>query len=89
MSATVLLCDATMWYIIYCFYNSIRLMNKLREIATVAIPCPAPGTVRIHINKHHMTNTKDRYNFIVLCFIHESFRKCIYINTSKMYFFRT
>lgn len=45
MSAAALVCDATMWYIIYCFYHSIRLMNKLREIATVAIPCPAPGTV--------------------------------------------
>ena len=52
MSAGVLVCDATMWYVIYCFYHSLHLMNKLREIATVAIPCPAPGTVSNDVQKN-------------------------------------
>ncbi|XP_065360886.1 uncharacterized protein Fie [Calliphora vicina] len=65
MSATVLVCDATMWYIIYCFYHSIRLMNKLREIATVAIPCPAPGTVPFHFRRENMYLGSNGYKHIL------------------------
>ncbi|SPP84908.1 Hypothetical predicted protein [Drosophila guanche] len=41
-----LLCmDCIKWYSMHSFYQSLRTINKLREIATVAIPCPAPGAV--------------------------------------------
>lgn len=42
----ILICmDYCKWYVMHSFYQSLRTMNKLREIATVAIPCPAPGAV--------------------------------------------
>ncbi|XP_037934237.1 uncharacterized protein LOC119668835 [Teleopsis dalmanni] len=41
----VLVFDSLMWYIVHSFYQSLRTMNKLREIATVAIPCPPPGAI--------------------------------------------
>lgn len=40
--------DGIKWYVMHSFYQSLRTMNKLREIATVAIPCPAPGAVSIN-----------------------------------------
>lgn len=39
--------DYCKWYVMHSFYQSLRTMNKLREIATVAIPCPAPGAVSL------------------------------------------
>ncbi|KAM7358159.1 fire exit [Cochliomyia hominivorax] len=65
MAATVLAGDAIMWYIIYCFYHSLRLMNKLREIATVAIPCPAPGTVPFHFRRENMYLGSNGYKHIL------------------------
>lgn len=45
ISYTLLCMDGFKWYVMHSFYQSLRTMNKLREIATVAIPCPAPGAV--------------------------------------------
>ncbi|XP_073840856.1 fire exit [Musca autumnalis] len=65
MAAAVLLSDASMWYIIYNYYHSIRLMNKLREIATVAIPCPPPGSVPFHFRRENMYLGSNGYKHIL------------------------
>ncbi|XP_030386018.1 uncharacterized protein LOC115632881 [Scaptodrosophila lebanonensis] len=48
--------DGFKWYVMHSFYQSLRTMNKLREIATVAIPCPAPGAIPYHFRREHMSN---------------------------------
>ncbi|ALC43199.1 Fie, partial [Drosophila busckii] len=45
MCYSLVLIDGFKWYIMHSYYQSLCTMNKLREIATVAIPCPAPGSL--------------------------------------------
>ncbi|TDG53216.1 hypothetical protein AWZ03_000031 [Drosophila navojoa] len=62
---TMLLMDGLKWYIMHSFYQSLRTMNKLREIATVAIPCPAPGAVPYQYRREHMYLGSNGYKHIL------------------------
>ncbi|XP_036337704.1 uncharacterized protein LOC118747712 [Rhagoletis pomonella] len=62
---TVLLFDCLMWYIIHSFYQRLRTMNKLREIATVAIPCPPPGSIPFHFRRENMYLGSNGYKHIL------------------------
>ncbi|KAH8366142.1 hypothetical protein KR093_009696 [Drosophila rubida] len=61
-----LLCmDGVKWYVMHSFYQSLRTMNKLREIATVAIPCPAPGSIPYQFRREHMYLGSNGYKHIL------------------------
>ncbi|XP_011212828.2 uncharacterized protein LOC105232722 [Bactrocera dorsalis] len=62
---TVLSFDCLMWYIIHSFYQRLRTMNKLREIATVAIPCPPPGSIPFHFRRENMYLGSNGYKHIL------------------------
>ncbi|XP_067612666.1 uncharacterized protein Fie [Eurosta solidaginis] len=62
---TVILFDFLMWCIIHVFYQSLRTMNKLREIATVAIPCPPPGSIPFHFRRENMYLGSNGYKHIL------------------------
>ncbi|KAH8252095.1 uncharacterized protein Fie [Drosophila bipectinata] len=57
--------DYCKWYVMHSFYQSLRTMNKLREIATVAIPCPAPGAIPYHFQREHMYLGSNGYKHIL------------------------
>ncbi|KAH8303838.1 hypothetical protein KR018_011618 [Drosophila ironensis] len=57
--------DYFKWYVMHSFYQSLRTMNKLREIATVAIPCPAPGAIPYHFQREHMYLGSNGYKHIL------------------------
>ncbi|KAH8379349.1 hypothetical protein KR009_004340 [Drosophila setifemur] len=57
--------DYCKWYVMHTFYQSLRTMNKLREIATVAIPCPAPGAIPYHFQREHMYLGSNGYKHIL------------------------
>uniref|UniRef100_A0A1A9VMU6 Uncharacterized protein n=1 Tax=Glossina austeni TaxID=7395 RepID=A0A1A9VMU6_GLOAU len=63
--ASLLLFDSMMWYVVHCFYQSLRTMNKLREIATVAIPCPPPGSIPFHFRRENMYLGSNGYKHIL------------------------
>ncbi|XP_017138342.1 uncharacterized protein LOC108153072 [Drosophila miranda] len=62
---TLLSMDCIKWYSMHSFYQSLRTMNKLREIATVAIPCPAPGAIPYHFRREHMYLGSNGYKHIL------------------------
>ncbi|EDW79533.2 uncharacterized protein Dwil_GK20530 [Drosophila willistoni] len=62
---TLLCMDGFKWYVMHSFYQSLRTMNKLREIATVAIPCPAPGAIPYHFRREHMYLGSNGYKHIL------------------------
>ncbi|XP_023174034.1 uncharacterized protein LOC111601602 [Drosophila hydei] len=62
---TMLLLDGVKWYVMHSFYQSLRTMNKLREIATVAIPCPAPGAIPYQFRREHMYLGSNGYKHIL------------------------
>ncbi|EDW68900.1 uncharacterized protein Fie [Drosophila virilis] len=62
---TLICIDGIKWYVMHSFYQSLRTMNKLREIATVAIPCPAPGAVPYQFRKEHMYLGSNGYKHIL------------------------
>lgn len=39
--------DMAHWSLTYQFFVTLKMLKKLTKSATVAIPCPEPGTVRI------------------------------------------
>ncbi|EDX15693.1 uncharacterized protein LOC6739614 [Drosophila simulans] len=62
----ILICmDYCKWYVMHSFYQSLRTMNKLREIATVAIPCPAPGAIPYRFQREHMYLGSNGYKHIL------------------------
>ncbi|KAH8394976.1 hypothetical protein KR215_003185 [Drosophila sulfurigaster] len=65
VSYSLLCMDAVKWYVMHSFYQSLRTMNKLREIATVAIPCPAPGTIPYQFRREHMYLGSNGYKHIL------------------------
>ncbi|EDV96738.1 uncharacterized protein LOC6558572 [Drosophila grimshawi] len=62
---SLLLMDGFKWYVMHSFYQSLRTMNKLREIATVAIPCPAPGAIPYQFRREHMYLGSNGYKHIL------------------------
>ncbi|KRF84066.1 uncharacterized protein Dvir_GJ12420, isoform B [Drosophila virilis] len=66
---TLICIDGIKWYVMHSFYQSLRTMNKLREIATVAIPCPAPGALSSQVpyqfRKEHMYLGSNGYKHIL------------------------
>ncbi|CAD7082428.1 unnamed protein product [Hermetia illucens] len=60
-----ILFDIIIWYTIYCYYISIRQIRKLTEIATVAIPCPPPGSIPFHYRKENMYLGSGGYKHIL------------------------
>ncbi|XP_055377254.1 uncharacterized protein LOC129609316 [Condylostylus longicornis] len=57
--------DLLIWYIAYSFYINLREVNKLTEIATVAIPCPAPGMAPYHFRRENMHLGSNGYKHIL------------------------
>lgn len=47
MFVMVTLFDVTHWTLTYRFYVTLKMLKKLTKSATVAIPCPEPGTVSV------------------------------------------
>lgn len=60
-----ILFDSIIWYITHSFYQSLRQMNKLTEIATVAIPCPPPGSIPFHFRRENMYLGSNGYKHIL------------------------
>lgn len=55
--------DFLNWLVVFCFYRILKEMKELTKSATVWIPCPQPGNVRIFLKIIFSVNSKMCFSY--------------------------